>query len=153
MIRTILFTVLAVGLLASCTKEIQSNSEKLDNDDSNNLEYPQKWQLVAMSGSMVNSQTVGEDMAWQESYVLNSDKTFVKSRTEDGKRIEVGGTYAFTEISDEEYLELSYTSDHEIIGNCTGDTKEMLLILSATKMSGTWSACDGPGLEYEKVAF
>lgn len=148
---SILFTFVIAGFLASCTKEIQSNSEKSDDDNGVGLKYPQKWQLVSMSGSMVNSQTVGDDMVWQEFYILNADQTFTKSRTEDGKTVEVGGTYTFKEISNEEYLELNYFTDHEIIGNCTGEPHELLLILSPTKISGTWSACDGPGLEYEKV--
>jgi hypothetical protein len=64
---------------------------------------------------------------------------------------EESGTYTFINLSDGTYLELVYVSDNELIGNCTQEPKELLKLNSENKLTGTWWACDGPGLVYERV--
>ena len=93
----------------------------------------------------------GDDMAWQEFYILNADNTFVKSRTRDGQTKEEGGTYSFTTYGDEEYIELLYKMDNDLIGSCTAEPKELLIIKSTSEVYSTWNACDGPGLTYRRV--
>ena len=103
-----------------------------------------------MFGQSPNSSTSGSDMEWQESYLLNSDGAFTKSRERNGVIIEASGTFVFKDLTDGKYLELSYESNSVIIGSCTAGLKETLWVRSEKKMSGTWSYCDGPGLEYER---
>lgn len=104
-----------------------------------------------MSGNMPDSETSGDRMAWQESYVLNEDLSFRKVREQSGETKEASGTYAFVNLSDGQYLELTYNAESELIGNCTGDAKELLRLEDENRLTGTWQACDGPGLVYERV--
>ncbi|MBV7338390.1 hypothetical protein KFU94_61220 [Chloroflexi bacterium TSY] len=112
---------------------------------------PQKWQLVRMSGQMRDSETTGTNMAWQESYQLNTDGTFIKSREQNGVLEEKAGVFSFEELSDGKYLILTYETYSGIIGNCTLEPREVLRLESNQKLLGTWWACDGPGLEYERI--
>ncbi len=110
------------------------------------------WQLVEMSGSFSGiPPTTGDDMEWQETYTLFADNTFTKERQWEGEPKESGGTYQYVTLSDGEFLELSHASENNLIGNCTGDLKELLWFKSENKLEATWRNCDGPGLVYEKV--
>lgn len=109
----------------------------------------QQWKLVRMSGSFVNSETTGTEMEWQESYVLQENGDFTKTREVDGTTLQAVGTYQIVELSDGPYFEFTYRESSVLIGNCTGDLKELLSFRENT-LYGTWQACDGPGLEYER---
>lgn len=141
--KTLVLALIFLGLM-SCS----SDSASID-DPNENTSYPQKWVLVQMSGSFFNSQTTGEDMDWQEFYILQNDRTFTKSRTFEGRVLEASGTYQFLETGSEKQLELTYKSESTLIGNCSPELNELLIITSPTSISNTWSACDGPGLKYE----
>lgn len=123
-------------------------------EDDINLQYTvQKWELVRMTGSFVNSETTGDDMEWQEYYIFSPDGTFLKSRTIGGLTVEAWGTFEVVEYDndDMDYLELVYTSGQELIGSCNGDRTEILVYRSEKTISNTWQACDGPGLDYNLV--
>jgi len=123
-------------------------SEQLETDSGT-----KKWQLVEMSGQLANEPpATGSAMAWQEYYLLYEENTFKKVREQNGQVKEASGTYEFVTLSDGEYLELIYPSENNLIGNCTGEPKEYLSVASESKLIGTWWACDGPGLVYEKVS-
>jgi hypothetical protein len=135
--------LLLVTCLFSCSKEDQKELP------ANNQ---QKWQLVKMTGSMINSETTGKDMAWQEYLVFNADSTFLKSREQNGQVKEARGTYSYSTTVNEKYLVLTYQSGYELKASClSGLPKENLLIISSEKIIGTWNICDGPGLEYQLV--
>jgi hypothetical protein len=115
-------------------------------------QYPQKWKLTEMSGSVANiPPSTGSDMEWQEYYLLNADGTFIKHRERDYEVKVESGIYNFINLSDGKYLELVYPSDNELVGNCTQEPIEILKLNSVNKLIGTWWACDGPGLKYERV--
>ena len=80
----------------------------------------------------------GSEMEWQETYTLNSDGTFTKSRNRDGIITDASGTFVFKEISNEKYFELSFVTGISILTSCTPG-KEMLWVKSQTKLLGTWS--------------
>ena len=116
----------------------------------NNLKNSElSWKLVKMTGSLINSETTGEAMEWQETINLKENGTFEKIRIRDGKTITVNGSYSYAELDDGTYLILDHGTKNELIGNCTGNLKETYWVISQTKLQGTWLACDGPGLEYE----
>ncbi len=138
--RILLFMTIAI--LSSCNKEDDGNPES---------ELTGNWKLIEMSGSIPNSETTGSDMEWQENYLLNTNGTFLKSRERDGITTEESGNFMFEELSDGKYLMLTYATDNEIIGNCTSELTEVLRLRSDSTLFGTWSACDGPGLVYEKT--
>jgi hypothetical protein len=109
-----------------------------------------QWQLVEMTGNMANMPPLkGETMSWQESYTLQSDSTFVKERRGD-KQLEATGRYKIVDIGDEQFIEFSYDEASEIIGSCLAGNKETLRLADG-KLYGTWQACDGPGLTYERM--
>ncbi|MEO0331621.1 MAG: hypothetical protein AAF223_08030 [Bacteroidota bacterium] len=145
---------LIFGLLlifAACSDSQTIDPESSQSTD-NTTSYLDKWQLVEMSGSIANvPPTTGSEMAWQEYYLLYDDNTFTKVREQDDDTKEASGTYEFITLPDGEYLELSYPLENELIGNCTSESKELLSVQSEGKLIGTWWACDGPGLVYEKV--
>ena len=112
----------------------------------------QKWALVEMTGSFTPSVTTGDEMDWQEYYLLNTNTgIFTKSRTRDELETYVSGTFSINTTEEEHYLELTYPSDNELIANCTGDLIEVLIIESDNTLKGTWSHCDGPGLKYQRT--
>jgi hypothetical protein len=138
--KNLIILMLAVGL-GSCSSEPAHPNE---------LGGPQKWELVKMTGSMINSVTTGSDMSWQEYYFLNEDGTFFKSREQNGKVQEARGTYSRT--PDEQSVLLTYQSGLHLRASCLSDpSQEILNIVSSNKLVGTWNICDGPGLEYKLV--
>ena len=147
-----LCVLLLIGTLNSCSYNqginLENPGEKFAAD-----QYPQKWKLIEMSGNVANvPPSTGNDMAWQEYYLLYSDSTFVKSRKKENVTSEETGHYSFVTLTDGKYLELSYESDNDLVGNCTSEAKEILRLNAAdNELIGTWSACDGPGLIYERV--
>jgi hypothetical protein len=90
-------------------------------------------------------------MEWQETYRINADGTFQKSRDRDGIITEVSGTYNLINNSNEPLLELSFNSESTIVGSCISNTKETMSLKSETIFLSSWNACDGPGLKYEKT--
>lgn len=139
--KNLIFISLLICSLFSCSEDDKFNFEQ----------YPQKWQLVKMTGQIPNSEVTGANMEWQESYMLNSDGTFTKYRERSGILTEASGTFAFKDLSGGKYLELTYESDNDIIGSCYSEPSESLWLKSKNKLMGTWSYCDGPGLEYRRV--
>jgi hypothetical protein len=141
--KSLAIIVVFLTVFSSCTKDSEETKTTAD--------YHGKWTLVKMSGSMINSVTIGTAMDWQESYSFNNDGTFTKSRTQNTVKTTVSGSYTTQNNSDGLYLELTYSKDSEIIGSCYGNLKEELYFSTSTTLSGTWRNCDGPGLEYQKV--
>jgi hypothetical protein len=126
------------------------NSCSKDNVAMDNTGYYGKWTLVAMSGSIPNSEVTGAAMEWQEFYLFNTNGTFTKSRERNGVKTTLSGTYTTTTQSDGIFFELIYPNDSEIIGSCYGNQKEVLYLIDNNSLSSTWSYCDGPGLKYKK---
>jgi hypothetical protein len=141
MIKKYLLCLFLICSLSTCTGD-----DELEPD-----QFPQKWQLVKMTGEMVNSESTGDDMDWQEYYILKSDDTFTKFREREGLLSEASGTFEFANTLEVKYLELSYPRENELIGNCVQEPRERLVLESDDILLGTWSACDGPGLEYKRV--
>ncbi|MFD0798936.1 hypothetical protein ACFQZJ_15800 [Maribacter chungangensis] len=142
-------TIVVLFMVFSCSVPDTSAFEETE------LQFAdQRWELVRMSGSMANSTTTGADMEWQEYYVFCPDGRFQKERERAGVVSKAAGTFEVVEYEndDADYLELSYTEGYGLIGNCFGDQKEVLIYRSATEISNTWMACDGPGLDYVLVA-
>lgn len=140
--KNLLFISLLIYILFSCTKDNEFDIEQ----------YPQKWQLIKMTGGIPDSETTGTNMEWQEFYLLNSNATFIKSRERDGILTEESGHFLFEDLSDGKYLVLSYETDNSLIGSCySSSLKETLILESHNRLISTWSACDGPGLEYEII--
>jgi hypothetical protein len=131
---------LFVIILTSCSKEFD-----LD-------QFPQEWKLISMSSNQITPAIIitGFEMEWQETYTLNSDGTFTKSRNRDGVITDASGTFVFKDSSNEKYLELSFVTGISLVSSCYPG-KEMMWVRSETKLQGTWSYCDGIGLEYERI--
>ena len=143
--KSILSTIILGILAISCSK----------NDSYDIIVFPQKWKLIKMTGSFPNSETTGDKMEWQEFYIFNKDKSFIKNRESDGINTEVSGTYELVEDSDftllgETLYELTFNNNNTLIGSCFQGAVEKLRV-DPTSIKNTWEACDGPGLEYERI--
>lgn len=140
--------LMTIGTLFSCSKTDDTNKTELFAADL----YPQKWVLVEMSGQVPNSTTTGDDMPWQEYYILNADGTFLKHRDYIGSNREGTGTFRFITDENGEFLELNYSEANDIVGSCGSSKQHEELSLKANNtLIGTWWACDGPGLKYERA--
>lgn len=139
--RKLVLSTVLFCLFISCSKDADFDASQ----------FPQKWQLVKMTGSKLNWETTGADMEWQEFYFFKSDGTFIKSRERNGKISEAFGNFAYKDLADGKYIELSYQTNFDIISSCYSNQAESLWLISENKLIGTWSHCDGPGLEYERV--
>ena len=139
--KKIIYILFVLSLLVSCSKnkEIPTTTGFLD-----------YYELVKMTGSFSGLETTGAQMEWQESYVLNTkERTFSKSRLFNKILIEASGTYSYKINDNQKYIELTFNKNLDIISNCTGDLKEVLIVFEdGIKLVSTWRACDGPGLEY-----
>lgn len=147
--KKLTFIFLLLCALFSCRKTVETPVEKVFLN-----EYPQKWQLIKMYGQVPNSESTGTDMRCQESYVLKSDGTFIKSRDTKGVLTEGSGTFIFETVLGEKYLKLTFTTSSSIIESCTSISRTELLYIKTdtkNKMLGGAAACDGPGLEYERI--
>lgn len=143
--RHLTFIITFLAMFFSCTKDTEETTAATTTD------YLEKWTLVKMSGSMPSSETTGTAMEWQEYYLFNNDGTFTRSRIRNKIEIKATGTYTTINNQYGKYLELTYPNDNELIGNCLGNLKEELYFKANNTLSSGWSACDGPGLEYQKV--
>ena len=133
-----------LATLVSCQKEDFVKAEAAP--------YPQTWQLVKMTGQLPGSTKTGADMFWQETYVFQADDTFAKKRQQGNQVVEARGTFSVKHFSDGPYAVLAYAAANPIIGSCTPTTwTETLAIKADDTLVSTWRACDGPGLEYQKV--
>lgn len=138
--KKLAFLIIYVFTFSSCSEDAEVIST---------ADYSGKWTLVKMSGMKSSSETTGSDMEWQEFYVFDNNGTFKKSRERDGTKITASGTYTINNISDGDYLQLSYPQDSDIIGNCSGNQKEELYLNSNNLLTTSWKNCDGPALEYD----
>jgi hypothetical protein len=134
--KNLIIITLFICTLFSCTKDYFE-------------QYPQKWELIEMSGNIQNSVTIGANMAWQEFYLLDANGTFIKHREQDGLVMEVSGSFSFEENSDGKYLKLKYKTDNKLIGSCS--KQEEWLGFDSNRLRSTWWACDGPGLLYKRI--
>ncbi|MAW93841.1 MULTISPECIES: hypothetical protein [unclassified Leeuwenhoekiella] len=126
----------------SCSNEEEKSTDLQVQSD------PVKLELVAMSGQMRGSETTGEAMEWQEYFLLKNDMKFEKIQKRDGKEYRSSGTFEIVMLNGDKYLRFTHDTRNEAYGNCTGDTIELLRYTSSNELTGSWSACDGPGLEY-----
>lgn len=139
------FIFFVLSLIFACTKK-DDDTEKA----SNFLEY---YELVKMTNSAIGTVTTGTEMEWQEAYLLFvTDSTFKKSRIADKVTFEATGTYTYKTIENQKYIEFTFNEDSIVISNCFGDLVETLQVFEdGDRLISTWSACDGPGLEYNRM--
>jgi hypothetical protein len=130
--------ILLCSILAlfSCHSNNQIDPEQLDN-------YCESWRLVMMTGNIANRPpATGNDMEWQETILLFSNLTFVKTRERGSTTKQESGTYSIETLSDGKYLNLSYGSKNDLIASCTSGLTELLKLNdTGDKLTGTWSAC------------
>jgi len=149
--KNLILLFAAIASFYSCTKETDDMAEI--------LEYTGKWELIKMTGSLEGSEYTGLDMEWQESYMINENRTFTKTRIQGDEIITISGTYS---INDEEsfdesesevknYIRMFYDTKSSIISSCGFESEtEFLYFISNKNLVNTWNSCDGPGLEYIK---
>ncbi|UGU17292.1 hypothetical protein LS482_05325 [Sinomicrobium kalidii] len=147
-LRELFFLLMGIVLL-SCSNDDDSNPV-VDNPLLNHP-YPQEWKLFKMKGNTEDSETTGEKMEWQETYILNPDSTFTKTRVTENETLTGNGTFMITENEHGTVLLLTFENENNpVIGTCYGDNKERLTQNAAEGiLVSSWENCDGPGLFYE----
>jgi hypothetical protein len=145
MMKYLTVIVAFLTIFSSCTKDTEETTA------ATTASYLGKWTLVKTSGSIPNSEATGTAMEWQEFYLFKNDGTFIKCRVRNGVKTTASGTYTTQNYPEGMCLELTYPKDNELIGNCFSNLIEGLCIKANNTLSSGWSACDGPGLEYQKV--
>lgn len=116
------------------------------NDYPDLLEGNQKWVIAGyQSGGVSNSSYISvRDSAYV--YSLSSDGTFRKSI---GKEM-ISGTYEKRFVDGLKRIIFHYGSlDAQLIHSCTSDQEEYFLN-SKGQLTGTWDACDGAKLYFDK---
>ncbi|MBC9794866.1 hypothetical protein [Sinomicrobium weinanense] len=117
-----------VVLLFSCSDDDNPTDENpvIENPLLNHP-YPQKWELFKTKGAFEGSEATGEDMEWQETYMLYSDSTFTKTRVKKNGTMTGHGTFSIVENEGEVFFSLTYTDkDNPIIVSCSGNNEEHL---------------------------
>lgn len=151
--KNIILIALMTCLLFSCSKkeEIVIETQEFSLD-----QYPQKWQLVSMQGNIANMPpATGTDMTWQEYYLLHADGTFTKHRQQNGQSTAVSGTFSFEKFDSDplNYLVLTYEAKSALVGTCSAEPKENMVLVSSESMHNSWMICDGPTLLYKRVKY
>ncbi|WP_273275769.1 hypothetical protein [Maribacter polysiphoniae] len=113
--------------------------------------FPQRWTLVRMSVGMSTNFVEGDEMKWQETFVLRENGTFTKTRDTKGDVISASGTFLFSNDAGDKFLFLEFEEESPIIENCPGETLETYNLLSSASLSGGAVSCDGSALLYERV--
>ncbi|WP_379953202.1 hypothetical protein [Dokdonia sp. R78006] len=108
------------------------------------------WQLVEMTAGMVSPSDQEAELSMSQTYVFTPEMTFTKQQTKDASTIEASGTYTTKETSEGIFYSLKYTEALQIVGSCTGNDNEELLLRKDGKLQNSWMMCDGPLLVYEK---
>jgi len=138
----LIFSILSF-LLTSCSSDNDSNKIR----DLENL--PQTWELISFTTGLINQTTTGDEMPFQEKYILNKDKTFKKTRDQNGSIMQAEGTFFYEVEADFTYLVLTYVEENNIIVNCTKETKETLRYDKELDVLETTSQlCDAGTLVY-----
>jgi hypothetical protein len=149
-----LIRAIIIGLVISCSQDSELlNDSCAGKVDLEMQQFPQLWKLTKISGGMLNTETTGANMYWQETIQLNADGTFIKHRVENNIASEASGTYSFALAGDEQSVELTltYTFTINLVVSCYGQLTEKYILLTKCKLIGTWAHCDGDGLHYEKL--
>ncbi|MDX6183021.1 hypothetical protein SGQ44_11925 [Flavobacterium sp. Fl-77] len=140
-IGIIFILVLSLFSCSNETKEISAASAS---------DFHGKWTLIKMSGTFPDSETTGNQMEWQEFYIFNTDRTFVKTRVRNNTTTTESGIFETKDFNGLTHFELTFLGNSTLAGNCYGNSKESLFIDADGLLTGTWRTCDGPGLVYKK---
>lgn len=97
-------------------------------------------------------------MPFQETYYLEADGSFLKVRYIQGEELKVEGNFALTDtgstITEEgiiAFVQFEHGSLNPIIANCSSTLTEHMYLTSGQKLVSTYEACDGLGLQYQKL--
>lgn len=141
-LSTILISLSATFLLSTCADKKNSNSE---NDD--------VYILVSIKQGMTNSSDNNGELSMNQSYSFSDDGSFIKSQTSKSNILELFGVGTYTNEKTEEgiFYYLNYKEHNGIVGSCSGNNQEELLLRKDGKLQNSWMMCDGPFLVYEKI--
>ena len=108
------------------------------------------WKLIEMTSGMVSPSSEEEELPMSQTYVFTPKMKFTKNQTKDAFTIEASGTYTTKKTSEGVFYTLKYTEGLQIVGSCSGNDSEELLLRKDGKLQNSWMMCDGPLLVYEK---
>ena len=89
--------------------------------------FPQKWELEQMSFPSENEQQKGLKMAWQESYLLLPDSTFLKKRMTATETITAEGKFYTEKQNDDLYIHFEFNEKSKTLDSSAFTEKQRLL--------------------------
>ena len=92
--------------------------------------FPQKWELVQMHFPAQNKLQKGLNMAWQESYLLLPDSTFLKKRMTTAETFTAEGKFYSEKQNGEIFLRFEFNKEGDA-ANLNSFIKDEKLLLSA----------------------
>lgn len=119
-----------------------------------------EWILIKTTSSSDGSEQIGSDMPFQETYFLMENGSFTKVRMANGEKLKATGTFELSEtgegLIDERNIKLYIRFHHDsrsiLTATCYSDSSvEHLFLDDDGRLVNTYSACDGLGLQYEKL--
>lgn len=117
-----------------------------------------EWKLVKTIAEDADSERTGDDLEFQETYIINNDGTFTKTRILDETTTVSTGTYTLSSIGpaiNQEpvagYIHFTHSSQNDIIANCGETLVENMYFTMDFRLKGSWIFCDGLELEYVKM--
>jgi hypothetical protein len=141
----IILSFIFLVVLVSCSSD-DGNDNTIDLDA-----FPQEWTLVRMTIGMTDQTLTGNDMLYQERYLLQENGSFEKIRVQDGQESSAEGTFSYGTSDGSLNLTLNYEDGpNGIISNCGLNETEVLMFNSQkNQLESTYQICDGPTLIYE----
>ncbi|MEP6262525.1 MAG: hypothetical protein ABJ092_13170 [Gillisia sp.] len=147
--KNLLLFLAVVLSLSSCSSN--------DDNELGETSVTGEWKLIRITGN--NMEWTGEDMDWQETYLIRADGTFKKTRIQDKESVTAEGTYTIMEeavTADSNiklHLTMLFDTQSPIIASCYSASlkKEYLFITLNGLLKSTYNQCDGPGLEYRRT--
>lgn len=118
-----------------------------------------EWVLVQTEGQFAGSKQTGSEMPFQETYVLQNDGSFTKTRLKDGEEIKATGTFEVTETSEFLHVEeaiasvfFHHNTQNPLIATCySSSLTEELYLTTGGELISLHHTCDGLGLQYEQI--
>lgn len=116
-----------------------------------------KWTLVKISGPQYDHEKTGEEMGFFDTYILNSDGTFIKSRTEGNTTTKASGRFDLIHywpaINPEPvvaYVKFTHSSENEIIFTCDDNLVEIFYFTPDNRLVSSRGICEGMVLTFTR---
>lgn len=143
-------------MIVSCSSEMETGLEEFN--ALGEFDPVGEWTLVKISGPQVDEEQTGEEIEFFETYLLNRDGTFTKTRTEGNSTTKISGKYILSHywpaINPEPviaYVNFTYASDSKIISTCGDSLMERFYFTPDYRLVSSQKNCEGMVFTYRRI--